>query len=446
MEHRADSNSKPTMGSSPLTKKEWLLLLLLGAVQFTHILDFMIVMPLGPQYMDKAKMALTPSQFGFMVSAYAFSACICGLLAAWYIDRFDRKTALLFLYAGFAVGTLCCAIAPNYEFLVAARIVTGGFGGVVNAMVLTIIGDLFHDSRRGRAMGVIMSAFSLASIAGVPAGLILADLLGWQAPFAVLGVGSFGVLVGVFLILPPVRGHLGRTYHNALDQFLKVALDPGHLRAYALMTILVLGMFTIVPFMATFLVRNVGCPETDLKYMYLCGGLTTLFTMQGVGWLADRFSKLWLFRILAVLTVIPILLVTNLPPVSVVTMLACTTLFMAVTSARMVPLMALVTACAQPRLRGSFMSVNASVQQMAMGLAAQISSLVIHERADGQLTGFAIVGLMAAATTLLCAYLAGHLRPVVIHALDIPPVPSRLPHAGSHGIQTAAPTEIATRR
>ncbi len=445
MDDVPNSNGGRASGPSRLTGKEWLLLLVLGSVQFTHILDFMIVMPLGPQYMDPTKMALTPPQFGFMVSAYAFSACLSGLVAAWCIDRFDRKSALLVLYAGFAVGTLCCAAAPNFAFLVAARIVTGGFGGVVNAIVLTIVGDLFHDSRRGRAMGVIMSAFSLASIAGVPAGLMLADALGWQAPFAVLGAGSLCVLVGVFFVLPPVRGHLGRSYHNVLGQFAAVILDRGHLRAYALMSFLVLGMFTIVPFMATYLVTNVGCAETDLKYMYLCGGLTTLATMQATGWLADRFSKQWLFRILAVCTVVPILLVTNLPPVPLVTMLLCTTLFMAVTSARMVPLMALVTACAQPRLRGSFMSVNAAVQQMAMGLAAEISSLIVREQPDGTLTGFSIVGIIAAVTTLLCAVFAGLLRPAVIHAVETDMAGHVLSPVHSNGIQSAA-TEIVAGR
>src|SRR5262249_26253468 len=160
---------------------------------------------------------------------------------------------------------------------------------------------------------------------------------------------------GVFFVLPSVRGHLGENYLNFLGQFLAAALDRGHLRAYGLMGVLVLGMFTIVPFFAAYLVRNVGCAETDLKYMYLCGGVTTLVTLQLVGWLADRFSKLVMFRVLAVLTVFPILLVTNLPPVSLPVMLVCMTLFMAVTSARMVPVMALVTACAQPRLRGSFL-------------------------------------------------------------------------------------------
>jgi DHA1 family inner membrane transport protein len=463
-----ESNGERAAGLSRLTGREWLVLLMLGAVQFTHVLDFMIVMPLGPQYMDKTKMALTTAQFGNMVSAYAFSACISGLFAAWFIDYFDRKTALLVLYGGFAVGTLCCAIAPNYLFLVAARIVTGGFGGVVNATVLAIIGDLFHDSRRGRAMGVIMSAFSLASIAGVPAGLILAEALGWQAPFACLAVISVVVLLGAFAVLPSVRGHLGRTHQTDLGRLIAIVLDGGHLRAYALMSFLVLGMFTIFPFMATYLVRNVGCAETDLKYMYFFGGAVTLVTMQGIGWLADRVSKLWLFRILAVCTVVPILLVTNLPRVSLPVMLLCMTLFMAVSSARMVPLMALVTACAQPRLRGSFMSVSASVQQMAMGLAAQVAGMIVSQEPQpllgtpvagaiaavswdkafpAPLVGFPIVGLIAATTTLGCAYFVGHLRPVVIPAAETDVAGHAVsPQAGDAMVAPESSEEIAEGR
>jgi predicted MFS family arabinose efflux permease len=462
-----NTNGGRASGKSRLTGQEWLLLLMLGAVQFTHILDFMIVMPLGPQYMDKAKMALTPQEFSFMVSAYAYSACISGLLAAWFIDRFDRKTALLMLYAGFGLGTLCCAAAPNYLFLLAARVVTGGFGGVVNATVYTIVGDLFHDSRRGRAMGVIMSAFSLASIFGIPVGLILADLFGWQTAFAALGVGSFCVLAGTFFVLPPVRGHLGKVHPNVLGQFLAAILDGGHLRAYGLMAFLVLGMFTIAPFMATYLVTNVGCAETDLKYMYFCGGLVTLGTLHGTGWLADRVSKMWLFRILAVFTVVPILLITNLPQVSLFAMLACTTFFMAVTSARMVPLMALVTACAQPRLRGSFMSVNASVQQLALALSSQIAGLLIHKQENSllgfpvtgsiaaaaweklhpaPLSGFATVGVIAAVTTVLCAVFVGFLRPATMHAVESDWEGHFLPRASSNGIQPAASTEITTKR
>ena len=447
MHDAPDGNGGTGGGLTRLTGREWALLLVLGAVQFTHILDFMIVMPLGPQYMDKAKMALSPPQFGFMVSAYAFSACVSGLLAAWFIDHFDRKKSLLVLYAGFATGTLLCAVAPNYLSLVAARVVAGGFGGVVNAAVLTIVGDLFHDSRRGRAMGVVMTAFSLASTAGVPVGLRLAEWFGWQAPFAMLGLASIGVWAGVFFALPPVRGHLGENYLNFLGRFLAVALDRGHLRAYGLMCLLVLGMFTIVPFFATYLVTNVGCAETDLPYMYFCGGLATLLTLQLVGWLADRFGKLALFRVLAVLTVLPILLATNLPPVSLPVMLLVMTLFMAVTSARMVPLMALVTACAQPKQRGSFLSFNASVQQMAMGVAAYVAGLIIHKEDDGRLTGFPTVGVIAAVTTLLCVWLVGHLRPAVVHAVEVGPAPRYdLPRANGDGIQPAAPTEVATGR
>ena len=450
----------------PLTGKEWLLLLILGAVQITHILDFMIVMPLGPQYMDKQKMGMTPTEFGFMVSAYAFSACITGLLAAFFLDRFDRKNALLVLYFGFAVGTLCCAFAPNYYCLVAARIVTGGFGGIVNATVLTIVGDLYPDSKRGRAMGVLMSTFSIASIFGVPAGLVLADALGWRAPFAVLGIASLMVLAGEFIVLPSIRGHVGQDYRNVFGKFQSVLLDNGHMRAYALMTFLVFGMFTIVPFMPTYLVRNVGCPENYLWMMYFCGGVVTLFTLQGVGWVSDHFSKKWTFRILAVLTMIPILLVTNLSRVPLPTMLVCTTFFMAVTSSRMVPLMALVTACAQPKLRGSFMSVLAAVQQMAMALAAQVAGMIIDKplrpasevEALGSvsgmlasaawsdanplpLTGFAIVGIIAAITTLLCAFFVSFLRPAVVVAAETDMTGHVLRPVQSNGVHTAAPTE-----
>src|SRR5690242_19911893 len=175
-----------------LTASEWLVLAVLAALQFTHNLDYMIMMPLMPQF--EREMAISPQQFGFLVSAYAFAAGISGLLAALVIDRFDRKRALLFLYAGFALGTFLCALAPGYLWLLLARTVAGAFGGVVAATTLAIIGDVFADSRRGRAMGVIMSAFSVALIVGVPAGLYLANRLGWRSTFGVLGLVSAVVL------------------------------------------------------------------------------------------------------------------------------------------------------------------------------------------------------------------------------------------------------------
>jgi predicted MFS family arabinose efflux permease len=389
-----------------LTRREWMFLLVLAAVQFTHLLDFVIMMPLGPQF--KTDLHLSDQWFGFLVSAYAFSAALAGLLAAWFIDRFDRKTALLGLYAGFTVGTLCCALAPNYPLLLAARALTGAFGGVVAACILAIVGDAFPGARRGRAMGAIMSAFSVASIVGVPAGLYLANLVDWRAPFVALAGLSAVVFVLVFLVLPPMRGHLvrGRTAAHLWSVF----LEPSHLRAYLLMIALVLSTFMIVPYLASYLVANTGRTNEELPYVYLCAGLTTLVTMSLVGWLSDRFGKLLMFRSLALFTMVPILLVTNLPPVALATALLVSTLFMVTTSGRMVPAMALITASATPRNRGSFLSVNASVQQAAAALASSLGGLLLGQGANGEITRFPLVGGLACAATLASIWLAGHLR------------------------------------
>jgi predicted MFS family arabinose efflux permease len=381
----------------------------MAAVQFTHISDFVIMMPLGPQF--KKDLHLSDQQFGFLVSAYAFSAALAGLLAAWFIDRFDRKTSLLWLYAGFMAGTLCCAAATNYALLLAARAVTGAFGGVVAASILAIVGDAFPGPRRGRAMGAIMSAFSVASIAGVPAGLYLANLLTWRAPFVVLAGLSAAVFVLVSFVLPPMRGHLVRG--RQITKVWSVLIQPTHLRAYLLMSALVMSTFMIVPYLASYLVANTGRTEAELPYVYLCGGLATLGTMTLIGWLSDRFGKLRMFRILAVLTLAPILLVTNLPVVALTTTLLISTLFMVTTSGRMVPAMALITASAAPRNRGSFLSVNASVQQAAAGLAAALGGLMLGSAENGAMTGFPMVGGLACTATLLSVWLAGKVRSAV---------------------------------
>lgn len=391
-----------------LTRSEWLVLLALAAIQFTHVVDFMIVMPLGPEL--KEALHLNPRQFSLIVAVYGFSASLAGLLASQFMDRYDRKTSVLWLYAGFTLGTLLCALAPNYELLVAARAVAGGFGGVVGAGILTIIGDAFPDIRRGRAMGVVMSAFSAASIVGVPAGLYLAGWLGWRAPFGVLAGLGVIVLAGVYLILPPMRGHLGRTSPSTATPW-AVLVRPAHVRAYLLMTALILSSFMIVPFFAEYLVSNVGLSKSQLPYVYLCGGLATLFTMTWFGRLADRLGKLPVFRVLALLTLIPMGIVTNLPAVPLLAVLAVSTLYMVITSGRMVPAMALITASAEPRYRGSFLSVNGSVQTMAMGLASTLAGRLLGQTEDGQLTGFPVVGALGMVAVLTSIWLAGRLRP-----------------------------------
>jgi predicted MFS family arabinose efflux permease len=399
---------KPGGTFSQITPREWLLLLILAAIQFTHIVDFMIIMPLGPVY--EHEMGLSAQQFGLVVAAYTISAGLAGLVASLFLDRFDRKRALLTLYAGFTTGTLLCAVAPDYLPLLAARTVAGAFGGVAAAVVLAIVGDVFPDSRRATAMGLVMFAFSAASVAGVPLGLHLADVFSWHAPFLVLGGLSGAVLVLAAAVLPPLRGHL-RGRRQRPGTLLPVLADANHLCAFALMGALVLSTFIIWPYLPTYLRFNVGLRQDQLKFIYLCGGLATLGTQPLFGWLADRFGKLRVFGALALLTLVPVVLVTTLPaglPLGLV--LAATTGLMVASSGRMVPAMALITGASAPRYRGSFMSINAAVQHFTSGLAAVLGGLFLWEEEGGALGGFGLIGLVACVMTLLGLYLAARLR------------------------------------
>jgi predicted MFS family arabinose efflux permease len=451
-----------------LTRSEWFLLLVLAAVQFTHIIDFVIVMPLGPVF--KSALNLSVKEFGWMVSAYAFSAGVTGLFGAWFLDRFDRKKALLVLYAGFTGGTLFCAAAPNYTLLVASRAVAGGFAGVLAANVLAIVGDVLPESRRGTGMGVIMSAFSVASIVGIPLGLWLSNggllapiaflripegpwmpfLAGWRAPFAFLGLLSVAVWVQAALVLPPLRGHLARAHGPSISTW-QIFSNTNHLSAYALMVVLVMSSFVVVPYMTIYLVNNLGVRKEDLGHIWLWGGVATLLTMNVVGRLADRYGKLFLFRIFAALTMVPVLILTNLPPVHLVVVLSVTTMFMIASSGRMVPAVAMVTACALPRYRGSFLSINSSLQQTAMGVAPLLAALILGESEDSAgtqpLSGYPWVGLLSAGFMLLSVFLGGFLRPAapVAEAKRSVDNLATTPHGTNGTVTVDAPAPVVAR-
>jgi predicted MFS family arabinose efflux permease len=400
-----------------LTRSQWLLLLVLAAVQFTHSMDFMVLMPLGPKCREELR--LSPTQFDRVLAAYAYSAGAGGLIAASFIDRLDRKTALLLLFAGFTAGTILCAVAPDYLWLLVARSIAGAFGGIVAALLLVIVGDAFPEVQRGRATGIVMTAFSVASIAGLPAGILLGNRFGARSPFGVLGALAVVIWLIAFRVLPPLRGHLGVRRPSAAQTW-AVLTRPAHLRAYSFTVMLVFGSFLVAPNFSDFLVHNVGCAKDDVAYVYLCGGLLTFFTLPRVGRLADRYGKRRVFRVMALLTALTALLVSNLPPVRLVPLLAVTTFYFFVTSGRWVPAMALVTSSARPRYRGSFMSLNSSVQQVACGLASDLAGAVVGEGAGGRLTGYATAGLLAALATVLSIVLSGRLRPAAEGAPEEP--------------------------
>lgn len=396
-------------GRVRLSRSEWFLLLALAGIQFTHLVDFMLVMPLGPRYMER--MALSPGKFGLVVSMYGYCACIASLVAARFMDRFDRKKALLVLYAGFIGANFLCAVAFTYPILLMARGMAGAFGGVTAAMLMTVVSDVFPMARRGTAMGVIMSSFSLASTIGIPFGLELARAFDLWAPFAVLGLLSMLVWGTIAWVVPPIRGHLDRGEAAPPLGLWKLFTRPAYVRAYLLMTSLVFSMFMLNPFIAGYTVFNVRRPESDLKYVYIAGGLATIVSVNIVGRLADRYGKLRLFRILALCTTIPIFVLTNLPASPLWAALLVTTVFMVTASGRMVPGTALITAVAPPQERGQFMTINAAVQHIASGLAASLGGWIVVANEDKSLRNFEISGVLSVVFVVLSVFLAGRLRP-----------------------------------
>ncbi|HZR17514.1 MAG TPA: MFS transporter [Verrucomicrobiae bacterium] len=388
---------------------ERLLLLVLAAIQFTAIVDFLIILPLGPQYMRVFK--IDPGQFGVIVSAYAVSAGVSGVLTGFVLDRFDRKRALLMLYFGFAVGTLFCALAPTYRLLVAARVVAGAFGGVAGALILAIIGDVVPEERRGAAMGLVMSSFSVASICGVPIGLVLANSLNWHMPFFVLAGLSFIILAASARVLPPLRGHLlhaaGR---HPVARMLSVLSHPDHQMAFLFMALLSVTGFAIFPNIANYMVWNVGLTERQLPLIYLAGGVATVFSLNWIGRWSDRSGKLRVFTLMSLTATVPIFLVTNLPRVSLVLAVATSTLLMVCMSGRMVPAMALMTASIEAQYRGGFMSINSSVQQFSCGVAAYVSGQVLTQTPKGELAHFPLLGYGSILCALICIYLARFLK------------------------------------
>jgi DHA1 family inner membrane transport protein len=388
------------------------ILLLLAIVQFTNVLDFMVMMPLGPQLMRL--MGMTPAQFSHAVSSYTFAAGASGILSAFFIDRFDRKKALLVIYIGFLLGTLSCALAPGYVTLVIARALTGIFGGVLGALTLAIVGDIVPIERRGHGMGIIMTSFSLAAVIGVPTGLALANAFTWHAAFFLIAGLGLPILILMWILIPPLRTHLDLALSGRdrmLGLFDNFRNDKSQAIALSLTPTLLLGHFTIVPFMSPYLVSNVGLTEHDLTTMFFFGGCATLVSMPLVGKFSDRFGSAKIFTITAALTTIPILVITRLPQTALWATLAISTVFFIIASARMVPAMTLVTNAIAPQWRGGFMSLNSSFQQLSAGLASLIAGLIITRGEDGKFLHFHHAGYIAAITSLACIFIAVRLRP-----------------------------------
>jgi predicted MFS family arabinose efflux permease len=386
------------------------LLGVLSAVQFSHIVDFMLIMPLGPQLMRLY--GITPAEFGFLVSVYSFSAAIFGFVNALYVDRMNRKSVLLVFFALFALATLACGLAPGYALLLLARSLAGAFGGSLNAIVQSIIGDVFPPQRRGTATGVVASAFSLASVIGVPIAIVIAAAGHWQYPFLLLAVLCIPVWLLARRVVPDITAHVRASPVSPLSNLHEMLSIRSHQISFLFGAMLVLSGFTVIPYISPYQVSNVGISDRDLAWLYLAGGGVTFFTSRWIGRLADRFGKRRLFVIIASLSLAPILITTHLPRMPLLWILPFSTLFFMLVSGRFVPAMALMNGSAVQRLRGSFLSVNSSLQSMAMGLATIIGSAFLSRTPQGEMVGYGNVGWFACALTLIAIWLSGKLKAV----------------------------------
>ena len=380
-------------------KERWFLLTLAG-IQFSHILDFMIVMPLGPILMRA--FGISGHQFGLLVAAYTFSAAVSGLLASTFVDRFERKRLLLIVFALFGVATLACGLAPSYAILVVARSVAGIFGGLMGALVQTLVGDAIPFARRATATGIVSTAFSISTVLGVPLSLWLANWLDWRAPFLFIALLSVLFIVVGARILPELSHHLKDKHdEHLLSAAFAVMREANHRRALLYSALIIFSGFTVIPYITVYAVGNVGLTQEQVPIIYLAGGTATLFTARLIGRLADRYGKVLVYRLVATAAVLPLAAVTQVGVVPLWVWVTCTTAFFILVSGRMIPAMAIVTSAAQPALRGTFMSLNGTTQSLAMGLATTLAGFLIDVDGNGMVTGYPLVGYVAITANLL---------------------------------------------
>jgi predicted MFS family arabinose efflux permease len=406
------------------TRYQTFVVAVLAFLQFTVVLDFMILSPLGAILLQE--LHITTKQFGAVVSAYAFSASAAGILAAGFADKFDRKRLLLFFYSGFVLGTFLCGIAPSYEFLFVARMVTGLFGGVISSISFAIIADLFPFEARGRVMGFVMTAFSASQVLGIPIGLYLSNHWGWHTPFLMIVAISASVGVLIALRLKPINEHLKAPSNgNALRHLLKTLTEPRYFWAFAATMLLAVGGFMLMPFGSTFSVENMGVPLEKLPMIYVGSGVASFIAGPLIGRLSDSIGKYPMFCIGSGVGIALVIYYCSLgiTPLAIVILLNVI-LFVAIT-ARMVSAQALSSAIPDPGDRGAFMSINSSLQQLAGGVASSAAGFIVVQTPQGPLAhydelGFVVAGAMAITVVLMFkvnrmvrAKLASDKRPAV---------------------------------
>lgn len=385
------------------------LIALLAFTQFTLILDFIIMSPLGAILMPSLN--ITAGQFGVAVSAYAFAAGISGILAAGFADRFDRKRMLLFFYVGFTFGTVLCAVAQNFHVLLLGRIVTGLFGGVIGSVVLAIVTDLFPLHLRGRVMGFIQTAFAASQVLGVPAGLFLANHWNWHICFVAIVGLSIAAIATIALVMEPVDGHLKLQHdRNPFQHLISTVAQPRYTLAFLVTTLLATGGFMLMPFGSAFTVHNLGIDIVHLPTIYLVSGLFSILMGPLVGRASDAFGKYPTFIFGCVVSAIMVLIYTHLGHVSLLTAIIVNVLMFVGIFSRMIPFQAMAASVPPATQRGAFNAISASIQQLSGGVASVVAGHIVTQAPDGKLQHFNVIGYVVVATSLLALALVWRLQ------------------------------------
>ncbi len=376
-------------------KKRQLILFTLALVNFIHIVDSMLIMPLGDIFIKEFQ--ISSGEYSLLVSSYALSAFFSSLIGVFYLDRFDRKTALLFIYTGFGLGTIACAFTDSYVQLVSLRVFTGFFGGMIGAMVLSIVSDLYKFKERGTAMGILFAAFSAASALGVPIGIYLAAKSSWHLPFIVIGAAALLIVGFIAITFPNMTSHLSEQDEkiNFKKTVKAITTDANQLNALLAGFVLVLAHFMIIPFISPYLIANVGLTQEEIALQFFCGGVATVVSAPMIGKMTDKYGVMKVFSTVMFLSFIPTLLITNLKVVPIWVAISFTTMFFVFASGRMISPNTIITAAASQANRGSFMSIKSALQQLAIGLSSLIAGQVIFIGEDETFYNYHWVGIIS---------------------------------------------------
>lgn len=385
---------------TPFGRYQIFIIALLAFLQFTVVLDFMVLSPLGAILLQDLN--ITTQQFGLVVSGYAFSAGASGLLAAGFADKFDRKKFLLFFYAGFIGGTFLCAVANSYMFLLGARIVTGIFGGVIGSVSFAIIGDLFPLEKRGRVMGFVQMAFAASQVLGIPIGLWLAAHYSWHMPFYMIVAASLAVGVVIIVVMKPVTDHLQtKSGRDPVDHLLHTVTQPNYIKGFVATILLATGGFMLMPFASAFSTHNLGIPLKDLPYVYAITGVFSIVFGPITGKLSDAIGKYKMFVVGTIISVVVVAIYTNLGITPLWMVVALNVVLFIGISSRMISSSALMTAVPQPQDRGAFMSINSSIQQVSGGVASVVAGMIVRQDASGLLQRYDILGVVVVVSMLI---------------------------------------------